>query len=38
VVPSHRPLKPGTLASILKSIATHHGMTTQELAKTIGLV
>jgi|GEM_PF-1272092 len=34
VVPSHRPIKPGTLASILKSVATHHGISSQELAKS----
>jgi predicted RNA binding protein YcfA (HicA-like mRNA interferase family) len=37
VVPSHRPLKPGTLASILKSVASHHQMTSQELVRKLGL-
>jgi predicted RNA binding protein YcfA (HicA-like mRNA interferase family) len=37
VVPSHRPIKPGTLASILKSVATHHGISSQELAKMLGI-
>jgi predicted RNA binding protein YcfA (HicA-like mRNA interferase family) len=37
VVPSHRPLKPGTLASLLKSIAKHHQMTSQELTRKLGI-
>ncbi len=37
VVPSHRPIKPGTLASILKSVAAHHGMNSQDLAKKLGI-
>lgn len=37
VVPSHRPIKPGTLASILKSVAAHHSMTSQDLAKRLGI-
>jgi len=37
VVPAHRPIKPGTLASILKSVAAHHGMSSQELARTLGI-
>ncbi len=37
VVPSHRPIKPGTLASILRSVATHHNMTSQELAEKLGI-
>lgn len=37
VVPSHRPIKPGTLASILKSVASHHSMTSQDLAKRLGI-
>jgi predicted RNA binding protein YcfA (HicA-like mRNA interferase family) len=36
-IPAHKPLKPGTLASILRSIASHHGMTTAELLKTLDL-
>ena len=35
VIPAHRPIKPGTLASILKSVAAHHRMTTQELFQKI---
>lgn len=31
VIPAHKPLKPGTLSSILKSIAQHHQVTTAEL-------
>lgn len=37
VVPSHRPVKPGTLGSILKSVATHHGMSVEELVVKLGL-
>ena len=37
VIPAHKPLKPGTLASILKSIAEHHGLTTSELIKLLDL-
>jgi predicted RNA binding protein YcfA (HicA-like mRNA interferase family) len=31
VIPNHDPIKPGTLNSILKSIAAHHKMTVEEL-------
>ena len=31
VIPYHDPIKPGTLASILKHIAAHHGMTVESL-------
>jgi predicted RNA binding protein YcfA (HicA-like mRNA interferase family) len=31
VVPNHNPIRPGTLSSILKSIASHHRMTVDEL-------
>lgn len=37
VIPSHRPLKPGTLASILRSVASHHRMPSQELVRKLGL-
>lgn len=37
VIPAHRPIKTGTLASILKRIATHHGLTTDELLEMLGL-
>ena len=30
-IPDHRPIKVGTLASILADIATHHQMTRDEL-------
>lgn len=31
VIPNHDPIKVGTLASILKSIASHHHLSVQEL-------
>lgn len=37
VIPLHRPIKPGTLASILKSVASHHRVTTEELIGTLRL-
>jgi predicted RNA binding protein YcfA (HicA-like mRNA interferase family) len=37
VVPHHNPIKTGTLASLLKSVATHHKMTVQELVQTLGI-
>ncbi|HEX4140469.1 MAG TPA: type II toxin-antitoxin system HicA family toxin [Candidatus Methylacidiphilales bacterium] len=37
VVPNHRPIKTGTLAGILKRIATHHGLTVEALLEKIGL-
>jgi hypothetical protein len=37
VIPAHQPIKTGTLASILKRIATHHGLTTDELLEMLGL-
>lgn len=31
-VPNHRPLKPGTLlGGVLKPVATHHGLSVEEL-------
>ena len=36
-VPDHRPIKCGTLNSILKSVARHHQMTTEELLKILEL-
>jgi predicted RNA binding protein YcfA (HicA-like mRNA interferase family) len=36
-VPAHDPLKMGTLAAILKSIATHHGVTVADLRDRIGI-
>lgn len=35
VVPAHKPIKPGTLSSILRSVAQHHGMTTAELIEKL---
>ncbi len=31
VIPAHNPIKTGTLSSILKSVAAHHGLTVEEL-------
>ena len=36
-VPAHSPLKVGTLNSILKLIAAHHGMTVAVLLDTLDL-
>jgi predicted RNA binding protein YcfA (HicA-like mRNA interferase family) len=36
-VPAHHPLKTGTLAGILKHIATHHRMTVEELLGMLDL-
>ena len=35
VVPAHSPIKPGTLASILKSIAAHHQISVRELIQKL---
>ena len=37
VIPAHRPIKTGTLASILKRIAAHHRLTVEELLEMLGL-
>jgi predicted RNA binding protein YcfA (HicA-like mRNA interferase family) len=37
VIPSHDPIKTGTLASILKHIAAHHRMTAEELLRMLDL-
>jgi len=37
VIPNHKPIKIGTLQSILSSIAGHHGITVDELLKTLRL-
>jgi predicted RNA binding protein YcfA (HicA-like mRNA interferase family) len=37
VVPDHNPIKCGTLNGILKSVARHHRMTTEELLKLLEL-
>jgi len=33
----HRPLKPGTFASILKNVAEHHRITVPDLLAKLGL-
>jgi len=37
VIPNHYPIKPGTLHGILKSVASHHKMTVDELINTLKL-
>ena len=37
VIPNHHPIKPGTLNGILKSVASHHKMTVDELITTLEL-
>jgi len=37
VVPNHRPIKLGTLRSILRNVAAHHGMTIAELIARLDL-
>jgi predicted RNA binding protein YcfA (HicA-like mRNA interferase family) len=37
VIPHHRPIKAGTLASILKRVAGHHGMSVEELLGMLDL-
>jgi predicted RNA binding protein YcfA (HicA-like mRNA interferase family) len=37
VIPAHKPIKPGTLSSILRSIAQHHQVTTAELIHKLDL-
>jgi hypothetical protein len=37
VIPFHHPIKTGTLSSILKRIAGHHGMSVDELLKLLDL-
>ena len=36
-VPHHRTVKVGTLNSILKLVAVHHGLTTEKLLEKLGL-
>jgi hypothetical protein len=36
-IPNHSPIKVGTLQSILKSVATHHKMTVDELLRILEL-
>ena len=37
VIPLHHPIKTGTLASVLKRIAAHHGMSVDELLEMLDL-
>lgn len=37
VIPHHDPIKIGTLASILKRIALHHGLTVDELLEKLDI-
>ena len=37
VVPNHKPIKIGTLQSILSSIASHHGISVDELLRMLKL-
>ena len=37
VIPAHKPIRHGTLAAILKSIAKHHGMSVPELIAALDL-
>jgi predicted RNA binding protein YcfA (HicA-like mRNA interferase family) len=37
VIPWHHPIKTGTLASILKRIATHHRLTVEKLLEMLDL-
>jgi predicted RNA binding protein YcfA (HicA-like mRNA interferase family) len=37
VIPYHNPIKAGTLSSILKRIAAHHGITVESLLQMLKL-
>ena len=37
VIPYHHPIKAGTLSSILKHIAAHHGLSVEELLEMLDL-
>jgi predicted RNA binding protein YcfA (HicA-like mRNA interferase family) len=37
VIPSHFPIKTGTLSSILKRISAHHAMSVDDLLKLLNL-
>ena len=37
VIPHHRPIKAGTLSSILKRVAAHHGLTVDGLIELLDL-
>lgn len=36
-IPNHNPIKVGTLSGILKNVATHHGLSVEELIRQLGL-
>ena len=36
-VPMHRPIKPGTLSSILKEFGARHGMIVDDVVRALGL-
>jgi predicted RNA binding protein YcfA (HicA-like mRNA interferase family) len=36
-IPSHLPIKVGTLSGILKSIAEHHRLSVEELIRKLGI-
>ncbi len=36
-IPVHTPIKVGTLSSILKSVAAHHGVTVEQVLAELGL-
>ncbi|MDP3073514.1 MAG: type II toxin-antitoxin system HicA family toxin [Opitutaceae bacterium] len=36
-IPNHHPIKTGTLSGILKSVATHHGVSVEELIRLLEL-
>jgi predicted RNA binding protein YcfA (HicA-like mRNA interferase family) len=37
VIPNHRPIKTGTLSSVLKHVAAHHRMSVDDLLKMLNL-
>jgi predicted RNA binding protein YcfA (HicA-like mRNA interferase family) len=37
VVPNHKPIRPGTLSSLLKSVAAHHKMSVDDLLRKLDL-
>ncbi len=37
VIPAHKPMKPGTLSSTLKSVAKHHQTSTADVIKSLKL-
>ena len=36
-VPAHKPIKPGTLSAILKSVARHFGLSLEQLVRRLKL-